>query len=218
MSKTVEFVSEVEDLSNDKGYQFTFHCDKCRKGYTSSYKAATLGVTAGLLDAAGGVFEGLGSIFGKGRQAAKGVQDALVGKAHSDALAAAVEEMKPQFKRCTRCGHWVCVAACWNANAGLCEGCAPNVTEELVSRQTHVTVEQLGKRLSEQDLTKGMDLTTPAQVIQCAKCGADIAGGAKFCGGCGEPVKQSVKGSFCAHCGARLGGGKFCPSCGKPAL
>jgi len=42
MTKTVEFVSEIKDLSNDKGYQFTFHCDKCRKGYTSTYKAATL--------------------------------------------------------------------------------------------------------------------------------------------------------------------------------
>jgi hypothetical protein len=75
MAKTVEFVSKVDDLSTDKGYQFTFHCDKCRKGYPSTSKGAILGVTAGLLDTAGGVFKNRGSIFGKVRQAATGVQN-----------------------------------------------------------------------------------------------------------------------------------------------
>lgn len=217
MAKTVEFVSKVEDLSTDKGYQFTFHCDKCRKGYTSTYKPATLGMAAGLLDTAGGVFESMGSIFGKVRQVAKGVQDTLGGKTHSDAYAEAVEEVKPQFKHCSRCGHWVCVAACWNTNTGLCEECAPNVTEELVSKQAHITVEQIGQKLSEQDFTKAMDVTAPAQVIKCAQCGADITAGEGFCGACGEPVVKTVKAAFCAQCGAKLSGKKFCPSCGKPA-
>jgi hypothetical protein len=215
MAKTVEFVSEMEDLSSEKGYQFTFHCDKCHRGYTSSYQATPLGIAADLLGTAGGVFESFGSIFGKSKQAAKGVQEALGGKTHSDAYAEAVEEVKHQFKHCSRCGHWVCMDSCWNVNAGLCEECAPNVKEEFVFKQTHLTVEQLGQRLSEQDLTKGMDLTTPAQVVTCAKCGADLAAGAKFCSGCGEPVR-SVKGAFCSECGAKLSGGKFCPSCGKP--
>ncbi|MEO6564352.1 MAG: hypothetical protein ABIN99_15130 [Nitrosospira sp.] len=34
MAKTVEFVSDMEDLSSEKGYQFIFHCDKCHRGYT----------------------------------------------------------------------------------------------------------------------------------------------------------------------------------------
>jgi len=215
MAKIVEFVSKIEDLSTEKGYQFTFHCDKCHSGYTSSYKAASLGIAADLLGTAGGVLEDFGSIFGKSKDVVKGVQGALGGKTHSDAHAEAVEEVKPKFKHCSRCGHWVCVAACWNVDAGLCEECAPNVREELVSIQTHRTVEQLGQRLSEQDLTKDMDVTTPAQVIKCAKCGVDIAVGTKFCSGCGEPVR-SVKGSFCSECGSKLSGGKFCPSCGKP--
>ena len=215
MAKIVEFVSKIEDLSTEKGYQFTFHCDKCHSGYTSSYKAASLGIAADLLGTAGGVLEDFGSIFGKSKDVVKGVQGALGGKTHSDAHAEAVEEVKPKFKHCSRCGHWVCVAACWNVDAGLCEECAPNVREELVSIQTHRTVEQLGQRLSEQDLTKDMDVTSPAQVITCAKCRVDIAVGAKFCSGCGEPV-QSVKGVFCSECGSKLSGGKFCPSCGKP--
>jgi hypothetical protein len=215
MAKTVQFVSEVEDLSDDKGYKFTFHCDKCRKGYTSTYKLATLGVAEGLLDTAGGMFESLGSIFGKGKQAAKTAQGTLGGKTRSDALAEAVEEVKHQFMHCSRCGHWVCVASCWNNEKGLCEDCAPNITEELVSKQAQVTVEQIGQKIRTQDLTKGMDLASPAQVIKCAKCGADVASGARFCGSCGEAVK-AVKTAFCSQCGTKLSAEKFCPSCGKP--
>ena len=216
MPKTIEFVSQVEDLSTDKGYQFKFHCDKCRQGYTSTYKPAALGVAAGLLDTAGGVFEGLGSLFGKGRQAAQGVQETLGGKAHSDAQAQAVEEVKPQFRHCPRCGHWVCVAACWNEREGMCEACAPSVDEESASARARLTVQQIEKKLSEQDLTKGIDVTAPSRVVKCAKCGADLAAGARFCGGCGEPV-QTAKATFCAQCGTKLSGEKFCPSCGRPA-
>jgi hypothetical protein len=203
MLKTVEFVSEFEDLSTDKGYQFKFHCDKCHQGYTSTYKPATLGVAAGLLETAGGVFGSLGSIFGKGKQAAQGVQETLGGKVHSDAYARAVEEVKVQFRHCSRCGHWVCVAACWNERDRMCEACAPSVTEESASARARLTVQQIEKKLSEQDLTK------------CAKCGADLAAGARFCGGCGEPV-QTMKAAFCAQCGTRLTGERFCPSCGLP--
>lgn len=212
MSKAVEFVSEVKDLSTDKGYQFKFHCDKCHQGYTSTYKPATLGVAAGLLDTAGGVFGNLGSLFGKGRQAAQGVQQTLSGKVQSDAYAQAVEEVKPQFRNCPRCGHWVCVAACWNERERMCETCAPSVTEESASARARLTVDQITKKLSEQDLTKGIELTAPSK---CTKCGADLAAGARFCGGCGEPV-QTVKAAFCAQCGTKLSGEKFCPSCGRP--
>ena len=215
MAKIVEFVSKIEDLSTKEGYQFTFHCDKCHRGYTSSYKVASLGIAADLLGTAGSVLEDFGSFFGKSKEVVKEVQGAVGGKTQSDALAEAVEEVKPKFKLCSRCGHWVCVAVCWNVNAGLCEECAPNVKEELVSKQTHLTVEQLEIRLRKEDLTKDMDVTTPAQVITCAKCGEDIAVGTKFCSGCGEPVR-SVKGAFCSECGSKLSGGKFCPSCGKP--
>jgi len=143
------------------------------------------------------------------------VQRTIDGKTHNDAFAEAVEEVKPQFRHCSRCGHWVCTAACWNGKAGLCEDCAPDITEELVSKQAHVAVAQIGQKLSSQDLTKGLDVTTPAQVIRCAKCGADMAAGAKFCGSCGEAV-QTVKAAFCTQRGAKLSGEKFCPSCSKP--
>lgn len=47
----------------------------------------------------------------------------------------------------------------------------------------------------------------------CAKCGAAIPEGAKFCPSCGE---KQVSGSFCPECGAAVpAGAKFCPECGK---
>ena len=47
----------------------------------------------------------------------------------------------------------------------------------------------------------------------CAKCGAAVPEGAKFCPSCGE---KQVSGSFCPECGAAVpAGAKFCPECGK---
>ena len=47
----------------------------------------------------------------------------------------------------------------------------------------------------------------------CAKCGAAVPDGSKFCPGCGE---KQESGSFCPGCGAAVpAGAKFCPGCGK---
>lgn len=47
----------------------------------------------------------------------------------------------------------------------------------------------------------------------CAKCGAAVPEGAKFCPSCGE---KQASGSFCPECGAAVPtGAKFCPECGK---
>ena len=45
----------------------------------------------------------------------------------------------------------------------------------------------------------------------CAKCGAKLTPGAKFCPECGTPTQ-----SVCPKCGAKLSGNaKFCPECGQ---
>jgi membrane protease subunit (stomatin/prohibitin family) len=47
----------------------------------------------------------------------------------------------------------------------------------------------------------------------CAKCGAIVPPGAKFCPSCGE--KQAAA-AFCPNCGAQMpAGARFCPSCGQ---
>lgn len=49
-------------------------------------------------------------------------------------------------------------------------------------------------------------------MIKCAKCGAELEEGQKFCFNCGTPVPQVKK---CVSCGAELGlNMKFCPYCG----
>ena len=55
-----------------------------------------------------------------------------------------------------------------------------------------------------------------AQKVKCAKCGASVKAGMKFCPECGAKmgVGATVK---CAKCGAEVPeGSKFCPECGQP--
>ena len=56
----------------------------------------------------------------------------------------------------------------------------------------------------------------PAQpaMARCARCGASLAAGAKFCPECGASVAQAAR---CVKCGTPLpAGSKFCPACGAP--
>ena len=57
-----------------------------------------------------------------------------------------------------------------------------------------------------------------APTVKCAKCGAAMAAGAKFCPECGTPsAPPAAAGPKCAKCGAQLtAGAKFCPECGTP--
>jgi len=60
----------------------------------------------------------------------------------------------------------------------------------------------------------------PAQepAAACAKCGAQLPAGAKFCLECGEKVvaQEEKKGVACPKCGAQLpAGAKFCLECGS---
>ena len=126
----IRFTANFDDLSTDRGYQFRFHCDKCGNGFMSRFQTSMTGVAGDLLRAAGNIFGGILSSAGN---SAYDIQRAVGGKAHDDAFAVAIEEAKQHFHQCTRCGKWVCPDVCWNAAAGLCEGCAPNYEEEFAS-------------------------------------------------------------------------------------
>ena len=125
---TIEFTGNYEDLSTDKGYQFKFFCEKCGNGYMSSFKPSKLGMATSALQAAGNIF---GGILGRAAHGAYEVQRAVGGPAHDAALKEAVAEIKPLFVQCTRCGKWICEPVCFNRKAGLCEGCAPDLDEEM---------------------------------------------------------------------------------------
>ncbi len=207
------FTKNYADHSSDNGYQFEFHCDKCGNGYRSSFITNKLGMAASLLKAAGSIFGGTASTLGYG---ADQVKDAFRGEAWDSAFKEAVEEIRPKFHQCTRCGQWVCPEVCWNSERGLCEACAPSLQEEAGAAQAQVAKDQVWEKARQSDQTDGLDLKQK-QTSSCGKCGAGLQPKAKFCTACGSPVGEKAK-TFCPDCGAERGpGAKFCPGCGKPA-
>jgi len=221
----IQFVQNYEDLSTDKGFQFKFHCDKCHNGYMTRFQASALGVAESALRVAGNLF---GGFFNTASNSAYEVQRAIGGQAHDAALETAVQEGKEHFHQCTRCGKWVCPEVCWNAPAGLCEGCAPNFQEEMAAGQAQAKVEAAREQLREKarhtDYVGDVDMSAKAVVgapgpttvaaDRCAGCGFALAQGARFCPqcgaarrapdcpGCGAPIQPNTK--FCAQCGAKV--------------
>jgi uncharacterized OB-fold protein len=222
MSQLIQFVQNYQDLSTDKGFQFKFHCDKCGNGYMTRFQTSTLGMAESALHIAGNLF---GGIFNTVGNSAYEVQRAIGGKAHDAALEEAVQEGKQYFHQCTRCGKWVCPEVCWNAQAGLCEGCAPNMQEEMAAAHAHAKVDaarvQLQAEAAKQNYVAGIDmgkdavLRAPGPVTaaadRCMSCGAAMAATAKFCPQCG--AHKALPG--CPGCGAALQPNtKFCGECG----
>ena len=156
----IQFVSNYDDLSTDRGYQFKFHCDKCGNGYMSRFQPSATGTAGSLLRAAGSLFGGWASSAG---DSAYEIQRTVGGKAHDAALAKAVEEGKQHFHQCSRCGKWVCPEICWNAQAGQCEDCAPDYQEELASAHAHAkadaTRQQLYEKAQQTDYVSKIDMS-----------------------------------------------------------
>ena len=175
----------------------------------STFQPSRLGTAAAAANAAASL---LGGIFGRAAQGAEQIQAMLAGPQHDAALDAAVREISPLFKQCTRCGNWVCEPVCWNKKAGLCETCAPDLDEEIAAAQAMAARDQVAEKVKDVDFIGQRNLAQVAGV-QCPKCGAKAQGG-KFCPECGAAL--SVR-RTCGHCGAEADGTpKFCPECGKP--
>lgn len=206
---TIPFTGNYQDLSSNRGYQFKFFCEKCQNGYMSSFRANQLGTAASAARAAAGL---LGGIFGRAAQSADQLQQMVAGPQHDAALKAAVQEISPLFKQCSRCGQHVCEPVCWNKTAGLCETCAPDLAEEIAAAQAIAARDQAVAKAKEVDFIGNRDLSRVAAVT-CPSCGAKTQGG-KFCTECGASINPKKK---CGNCGAEADGApKFCPECGKP--
>ena len=204
----IPFTSNYSDLSSQRGYQFQFFCRKCGNGYMSTFEPNRLGGVAAAANAAASLF---GGIFGRAAQSAAALQTHVAGPQHDSALDAAVREIAPTFKQCTRCGSWVCEPVCWNKKAGLCETCAPDMDEEIAAAQAQAARQQAMEKARNVDFLAQRNLAQVASAV-CPSCGAKTQGG-KFCPECGASVSQKRK---CAHCGAEADGTpKFCPECGK---
>ena len=203
----IEFVQNYDDLSTDQGYQFRFHCNHCGNGYQSTFVPNKLGMVGGFLRAAGGL---LGGALGNAGNSAYDIQRVIAGPAHDKALQEAVQEIKPLFTQCHRCGTWVCREICWNADKGLCKQCAPILAEEAASAQATAAGYQIHDKAMQTDQTQGLDITQQTSA-QCPQCGAATTGG-KFCPECGAPLAAK---SNCPQCHVEIPvGSKFCPECG----
>jgi len=207
----IKFVANHDDLSTDRGYQFTFYCDKCRNGYLSAFQPSITGIAGGLLRAAGNLF---GGVLGRVGSSTYEIQRAIAGKAHDDALLKAVDEGKQHFKQCSKCGKWVCPDVCWNQGRGLCEGCAPDEAEAIAAAQAQATNEQIFQKARNTNLIGHVEMNkkATAEIPLCPSCGAKTTS-SKFCPECGGALVTKIK---CTRCGVESAPSTlFCPDCGN---
>ncbi|HTH53287.1 MAG TPA: zinc ribbon domain-containing protein [Edaphobacter sp.] len=229
----IEFVRNYSDHSTDRGYQFEFRCDHCNSGYMSSFEPSMIGAAGGLLEAAGSIF---GGFLGSAGNSAYDIQRAIGGPAHDRALQNAVTEVKQKFRRCQRCGKWVCAEICWNDRAAQCTGCTPKYEQEVISMRTQAqisaTQEQLREKALGTDYVSEIDMNPDAQVrinpgAQAPQLHVEnpsdggwqtvpaIVGTSS---GQSKVANQLPSSSHCTACGASLTGGKFCAACGAAVV
>ena len=222
MGTLIQFVQNYQDLSTDRGYQFKFHCDHCQNGFMTRFQTSTFGMAEAALQVAGNLF---GGVFRSASSSAYEVQRAIGGRAHDAAVEEAVREAKGHFQQCPKCTRWVCPEVCWNAQANLCVGCAPNfevpVAAEHAQAKALAARQQLQAKAGKADYVSGVDMSAQAVLVappparatgnRCAGCGGALGDGARFCPACGIPCAEPG----CPNCGAALqAGAKFCAQCG----
>jgi hypothetical protein len=216
----IQFVQNYQDLSTDLGYQFKFHCDKCQNGFMSRFQGSAVGMAGSALRAAGDL---LGGFFNSAGNSAFEVQRAVGGKAHDDALNAAVQEGKQFFKQCGRCGKWVCPEVCWNPQAGQCTDCAPKYEQEFAHAHAQAKAQaarvQLDQKAMATDYVSGTDMSAGAvyaapAMQQPPQMPAAPAPAPQLAAPAGDAAAAAA--GVCVKCGTNLGAFKFCPNCGAP--
>ncbi len=211
MSGKIIFVRNYNDLSTNKGFQFEFYCDRCGTGHRTPFNASVTGMITNVLDAASSLF---GGVFGQAADVGEHVRSASWEKAHDQAFAEAIQDLKPDFIQCPRCMAWVCRKGCWNNQKGLCKECAPDLGVEMSAAQAQRSVEEVWAHAAMAEEDKKLDKQQWRETIRatCPECEAPLSSNAKFCVECGAQLKKK---SVCSKCGGKLAtGAKFCAECG----
>jgi hypothetical protein len=218
MPEMIFFTDNYQDRGTREGYQFEFFCKRCGNGYMSSFQHSLTGFGGRFLKMGGDLIGG--SIGEKAAEVgwdAEWMRDGIRGSTRDKALAKAVDEMKPHFDQCHRCGQWVCGQVCWNRERGMCVSCAPKLDQEIAGMQAAAQVQQLNQKIQAQDWTRDINYRDQGTAI-CPNCHAETGGG-KFCQGCGTALAAAPPAAekFCTNCGTALGHARFCGECGTPA-
>ena len=204
----IQFTDNINDLSNEEGYQFEFMCERCGNGYRSPFQSDVKEKGKGLLRAAASLFGGkLSRLSSAADSLDRGTNSAEKDKAMKEAG----EAVKDHFRQCRGCGNWVCEPVCWNKEIGQCYTCSPSVAEEMSKAQAEAQISQIREKAQTVDWTADLDVATRTKV-ECPSCHAKVDGG-KFCEECGAKLADT---RFCDDCGAKADDdAKFCPECGK---
>lgn len=214
MAAPVVFTSNYSDMSNDEGFQWDFHCDRCRTVYQSAFQQNYLSRGRGLLRVLRDLFGDRFHMLNKASSAADNYSNSWGSSSSSTkdkAFAAALREVEPNFRLCGGCGSWMCARNCWNEQVGQCTGCSPLVQHEIARAQAAARGEQIQEAARRQDWAQQHDISTPARVL-CPTCGSNTTGG-RFCGACGTALDLR---SGCHSCGHQIPvGSAFCSNCGQ---
>jgi membrane protease subunit (stomatin/prohibitin family) len=211
MDDQIEFVTNYNDMSTDRGFQFEFYCNRCGSGFRTPFKAWAVGTASAVLDTAGSLF---GGILGSAANVGERVRSAGWQRAHDESFEDALQGMKPSFVQCPRCSTWVCRKSCWNTKRGLCKECAPDLGVEMSAAQADRSVQEVWAHAAMAEEDKHLDKEQWRETIRatCPNCEAPLAVNAKFCPECGAELKSA---KHCTECGTTLTpGAKFCPECG----
>ena len=143
------FTRNYTDHSNDTGYQFEFHCDKCGNGYRSSFQASALGVGSKIA-------KGLGSLFGGSKLWSAG--DAADTSRTACAARAGTTRSRRRSRRSSRSSTSARAAATGSAprsagtkRAASAKRCAPDLAEEAAHHQAHIAPQQVAEKMRNVD-------------------------------------------------------------------
>jgi hypothetical protein len=207
-----DFVKNVDDMSDQSGFQFKFHCDICGDGFMTKYRPAPFAKARGLFGAASSIGSSLGGSFGNSAwgasSAANYMHDAKWREAHEKALDDATAEARGHFTKCPGCAKYV-DASCWNEKGLMCIDCVPRLAVTMQKAQAQAMGAKAQEAAQSKDYSAEIK-STEDSMVTCPKCGKPTTSG-KFCEACGAPLGQSV----CPGCGVKVSPtARFCNNCG----
>ncbi len=182
-----QFVSRYDNLSNDRGTQFRFYCDKCGRTHVTEFSASVSGITSNVLST---LARFVGGTVGTAALKAREVDDVIRRNRSPDAaFNKAVESAKQFFRQCSRCGKWVCLTDCWNNRASTCKECTPDSVSQAYSTVLCPSCHAKNPPESKYCTTCGTTLASTTAAGACPNCGGKIAN-EKFCPACGRQVRS----------------------------